>query len=157
MKRLFLLLPMIIVCALPSCYVMTRVPVNPDYTMNFNGQTKHDIILQIGVPDNEESDGKGGTIYEYKNRAKLQSKAEYFKQLQSGDSVSVSYVRNIAFFFDSEDSCYFVKTEATDLQQRFNRTLTTVFIVGLSVGATAHILLGILMALDVNIPLPPIP
>lgn len=152
MKTPFFFTLFLIAGILPACTVLAKVPVNPDYTMIFRGQTQYDIIMQIGVPDNEEIDGRGGIIYEYKNWAKLQSKTEFFKQLQSSNDVNVSYVRNIAFFFDKEDSCYLVTTEATELQQQYSRKRTTMLITGLAVGITAHITLAVLMTLGISIP-----
>jgi len=52
----------------------------------------------------------------------------------------ISYVRNIAFFFDKEDSCYLVKTEATSIQEQYSRGRTTGLVLG-GLGVIAFIAL----------------
>ena len=128
---LFLFALMITVSLASSCTVMARIPVNPDYTSHFQNQTKSDVIKQLGVPDNEVTDGGSGVIYEYVDRAKLQSNTGYFKQIQSSNNVKISDIRRIAFFFDKEDRCYLVKTDATDIQRKHSPGRTGALVGGL--------------------------
>jgi hypothetical protein len=77
------------------------------------------------------SDSKEGTIFVYNDRGKLQGNDNYFKQIRS--DVRISYLRNISFFFNQEEKCYMVITEATDIQHHVSPGRTFGLILGLGI------------------------
>jgi len=131
---------------LSSCTIMRKVPVSPNYTSFFSGTKKAEIIRQIGVPDNEASDGNNGSIFEYTDGRKLQSSTEYFRRIQSKPYVKIEYVRRIAFFFDKDDKCYLVKTDAIDIQKQYSPGRTGALVGGLLGGIAFFILMIALSA-----------
>jgi len=129
LKFVHLALLFAVITGLPSCMVRKRVAVQPNYTSFFQGQSKIDIIQKIGAPDKEFSDNKGGNVIMYDNWHRLQDKNNYFKSLDS--DVKISYLRNIQYYFDEDDKCYLVSTEATDIQRKFSGGRTAGLIAGL--------------------------
>lgn len=153
MKKVFVLALIMMVNVLPACTVLARVPVNPDYTQIFYGETTHNITSQAGIPDNEVSDGRDGVIYEYSNWKRLKSKTDFLRKLQN--SHNISYVRNIAFFFDKEDNCYLVTTEAQRFQRQYSPGRTKALILGVSASVTGVGLFALMMVYLVNAMSPP--
>jgi|GEM_PF-3018525 len=143
MKKIFILMSMILIGALPACTVLARVPVNPDYTTIFQGQSKYDIMRQAGVPDKEASDGRDGVIYEYSNWSRLKSRTDFLNLIRSSDNIS--YIQSIAFFFDKEDRCYLVKTDAQYFQRQHSSGRTTGLILGLGGGLVGFGLFVLMM------------
>ena len=127
-------LAFLLICSLPSCTVRKRIAVKPDYTSHFVGQSKADIIRTLGLFDVETSLGEEGTVCLYNNWSKLQSNNPYFKQIPS--NVRIAYVRDISFFFDKDNICNHVTTNATDIQRKFSPGRT----IGLATGLLGGIL-----------------
>ena len=130
----------LMICGLSSCTVRKRVAVKPDYTSYFIGQNKLDIVKTLGLFDKEVPDGKDGTICTYNSWRNLQDNNTYFKQIPS--DVKIAYVRDITFFFDKDDVCDKVITNATDIQRKFSAGRT----VGAVWGAIGGIIIIALVA-----------
>lgn len=110
---------LVVLLTMVSCSTTQRISRLSEYTATYVGKTHNDIVLMVGVPTRQVSDGAGGTILCYEESVqRTVATAENVNPISgtyTPGALTGTQTSYVNFYINKEGICYNVDTNHTKL------------------------------------------
>ena len=144
MKMLNILIAIFTLLILDSCSLIKTVPLEEEYNRVWIGKTYSDIVTAFGAPDRVEYDGRDGDIliYEDFTTTKYTDVDTHFGNFDPDYTTKVRTEKKyIHFFVNSNDECYLVRSNKSELDKKSYRRWKTFMWTNLGIVSAAALLI----------------